>query len=138
MIRHGNAYQIRRNDDLSRVPVLAIIDDDDGVRDALFDLIRSVGFRAQLFTSGEDYLRTRDINEIDVILSDFSMPGMSGLELQRRLNTEAFCPPFILMTSLSDERIGKGAIAAGAVGFLQKPFEAQALVDHLNSVLRLG
>ena len=125
-----------KDNDLSAAPIIAVVDDDFGIRDALFDLISSLGYHAQLYASGDEFLRSSNRGEIDVVISDYRMPGISGLDLQSRLTEEGASCAVILMTSYYDEQLRSAGLAAGAIGFLHKPFRAEALISHITEALR--
>lgn len=120
---------------MSRIPIIAVVDDSFAIRDALFDLISSLGFLPQLYASAEEFLCDPDRGDVDVMIVDFKMQGMTGLDLQLRLNAEDACPPFILMTSYHEDRLRQAVLAGGAIAFLQKPFDANVLIAYLNDAL---
>jgi FixJ family two-component response regulator len=116
-------------------PVISIVDDDESVREAIESLIKSVGLGAQIFASAEDFLNSNGIEETSCLILDMRMPGMSGLELQRRLSADGYQIPIIFISAHSDDQIRGQALGAGAVDFLFKPFSEQALVDAVHEAL---
>jgi FixJ family two-component response regulator len=118
--------------------VLAVIDDDDSIRRAVGCLISSFGFAIEVFGSGEEFFLCGNPQEVSCIVLDFYMPGMSGLEVQKRLVELGSHVPLIFMTACRDERVRSRALAAGAVGFLFKPFSEEALLSGIYSALKLS
>ena len=116
----------------------AVIDDDDSVRRAVGCLISSFGFAIEAFGSGEEFLLCGDPQGVCCIVLDFYMPGMSGLEVQNRLVELGSHVPLIFMTACRDDRVRSRALAAGAVGFLYKPFSEEALLRGIRSALKLS
>ncbi|WP_439638626.1 response regulator transcription factor [Nevskia sp.] len=117
----------------SVVPCIAIVDDDDSLRLSLQGLIRSLGFREQGYTSAEEFLA--DANACDCLLTDYRMPGASGLDLVRRLRDAGRDTPVILMTAQTEAGLRERALACGALCMLAKPFEARQLIRCLNQAL---
>jgi FixJ family two-component response regulator len=115
--------------------VISIVDDDESMREALTSLIRSVGFKARTYSSGEDVLRCWHLGESACLIVDVQMPGMSGLELQRRLAAARSMIPIIFITAHGDEHQRMQAIQNGAVEYLFKPFSENALLNALHSAL---
>ena len=120
---------------MANLPIIAIVDDDIGMREALDGLIQSMGFRAVLFESAEDYLASAGDCVFACIVVDVCMPGLSGLELQTLLNRERAPTPMIFMTSHIDEFTRLRALAGGARYFLGKPVGHDVFVDCLKTVV---
>ena len=118
-----------------RIPTIAVIDDDESVRQATRSLVRSLGLCVIAFASAEEFLKSPRFDEVSCIISDIQMPGMNGLELQQHLALAGPERPLIFVTALLEEHLQKQAMAAGAVGFLIKPFEAQRLIECLTRAL---
>ena len=114
-----------------------IVDDDQEVRQALALLMESVGLQVETFESGNDFLRQFDPDRPGCMILDVRMPGMSGLELQARLAAEAIHPPVIIITGHGDVPMAVRAVQAGAVDFIEKPFNDQALLDSVHRALDL-
>ncbi len=121
---------------MSHPPVIAVIDDDHAIREALEDLLCSLGYRALPFASAEEFLGFPGRNAVDCMVVDVRMGGMTGLDLQARLNAEGQPSPMIFMTSYTDETTRSKAMAGGAHGFLEKPVDAEVLIGCLASALR--
>ncbi|WP_456405350.1 response regulator transcription factor [Thiolapillus sp.] len=122
------------NPDISSV---FIVDDDTEVRQALALLMESVGLNTQTYSSADAYLEEFDPALPGCLILDVRMPGMSGLELQARLTAEAIHPPVIVITGHGDVPMAVRAVQAGAVDFIEKPFNDQALLDSVHRALDL-
>lgn len=120
------------------VPLIAIVDDDLGIREALSDFFMSVGYRARTYCSAEEFLTLRPSSGIDILVVDLMMTGMSGLDLQSSLRSEGGSPPLIMMTSHDDVAISNAAFAGGAVGFVHKPFDTSTLLASVDMALRIA
>ena len=115
--------------------LVAIVDDDDSVRGTLQELLRSAGFPSQAFESAEAFLGSGHQQEAACLITDIRMPGMSGLELQARLNAERCKIPTIFITAHGDEEMRFQALRAGAVEFLSKPFDDEVLIESIRAAL---
>jgi len=120
---------------LPPVPVIAVVDDDPAIREAMDDLIMSFGYECRLFASAEHFLESQQQAGIDCIVVDVKMPGLSGIELQSELNRRGNHPPMIFVTSYEDERTRNAALSGGALAFLRKPVNIGNLIGCLESVL---
>jgi FixJ family two-component response regulator len=120
---------------MSTAPIIAIVDDDDSLRNSLNNLIRSVGFRAQGFPSAEGFLNAPELHKTACLILDVRMPGMSGLDLQSRLVAANSKIPIIFITSHGDGDARARALEAGAVDFLYKPFREEALLKAIDLAL---
>jgi FixJ family two-component response regulator len=118
-----------------RTKLVAIVDDDDSMRTAVQDLLEAVGLAAQGFASAEEFLRSGKQHGTACLIADIRMPGMSGLELQAQLNAERCRIPIIFITAHGDARMRMQALRAGAVEFLAKPFDNEALLDSVRVAL---
>jgi FixJ family two-component response regulator len=117
-------------------PLIAIVDDDLSVRRSLQRLLRSFGLQAQTFPSGEGLLEAlASFQTFDCAVMDVQMRGINGLEVQRRLAFQGLALPLVFITAHDEEGIAEIAIAAGAVGFLRKPFTDQSLMDLIRLAL---
>src|SRR5690349_7270579 len=121
-----------------RTSVISIIDDDTLVRDATATLIRSLGFAPAKFASAEAFLESDDIDHTQCLIVDVQLPGLSGIDLQRRLQADGRKIPVIFITAFPEERLRASAAAAGAVGVLSKPFDPEVLMDCLSAALERG
>jgi FixJ family two-component response regulator len=115
--------------------VIAIIDDDESMRDSLRDLIESAGLVARRFGSAEEFLGSDLHRRTACVIADIRMPKMSGLELQARLKGEECDIPIIFITAHGDARMRIRAMREGAVEFLVKPFDHQLLVKTVRAAL---
>jgi FixJ family two-component response regulator len=115
--------------------IVAVIDDDESVRTALKELLRSVGFPARAFASAEDFLNSGQQQQTGCLIADIRMPGMSGLDLQVKLNADHCRIPTIFITAHGDEKMRMQALRAGAVEFLAKPFDDEALLERVRTAL---
>jgi FixJ family two-component response regulator len=116
-------------------PIVSIIDDDPSVRQATDGLVRSLGYRAATFESAEDFLSSNLVADTSCLITDVQMPGLSGVELQSLLNARGTRVPIIFITAFPEERIRRSVLAAGAIGFLSKPFNEARLIEHLQTAL---
>jgi FixJ family two-component response regulator len=121
---------------LKNSPLIAVVDDDQSVREALQNLISSVGFEVRLFASAEDFLDSGAPANIDCAVLDLRLPGISGLELQRKLVANGQTTPVIIITAQGDDNSHAEAVAAGAIAFLNKPFKEEVLLAAIDSALQ--
>ncbi len=117
------------------VPTVFIIDDDRGMRQAIHDLVESVGLRAESFATGEEFLNRRQIVRPSCLVLDVRLPQMSGLDFQRRLSETGMHIPIIFVTAHGDIPMSVRALKSGAVEFLTKPFRDQDLLDAIQQAL---
>ena len=123
---------------LSKVPMIAIVDDDESFRRATASFIRSLGYVAAAFGSAEAFLKSDRINDTDCVISDVQMPGMSGVELHKHLIKAGHVIPTILVTAYPDEMTRNRALMDGVVCYLAKPVDDDHLERCLGSVLDSG
>jgi len=121
---------------MTGVPLISIVDDDDSLRNSLDNLIRSVGFRAQGFPSAEALLSSNQLHDTACLILDVRLPGMNGLELQRRIGAAKWRIPIIFITSHADDGASERALEAGAVAFLYKPFPEEELLNAIDAALK--
>ena len=114
---------------------VAIVDDDESIRAALQGFMKEAGLPAQAFASAEEFLGSGDLNQVGCLVADIRMPGMSGLELQARLNAERRRMPIVFITAHGDESMKMQALRAGAVEFLAKPFDEEVLLDCVRAAM---
>ncbi|HEA25619.1 MAG TPA: response regulator transcription factor, partial [Ectothiorhodospiraceae bacterium] len=117
-------------------PIVFVVDDDQEVRDAIQLLMESVGLKVEAFASAQDYLDQFTPKRHGCLILDIRMAGMSGLELQARLAAEDSHPPIVIITGHGDVPMAVQAIQAGAVDFLEKPFNDQALLDCVHRAIQ--
>jgi FixJ family two-component response regulator len=115
--------------------LVAILDDDELMRGALQGLLKAVDLPAQAFASAEEFLNSGQRHQIACLIADIRMPGMSGLELQAKLNTDRCRIPIIFITAHGDEKMRMQALRAGAVEFLAKPFDDEVLLERVRAAL---
>ena len=118
-----------------KTKLVAIVDDDDSMRSALQGLLKAVGLPAQAFASGEEFLKCGQRNQVACLIADIRMPGMSGLDLQAQLNADRCRIPIIFITAHGDEKMRMQALRAGAVEFMAKPFNDEALLESVRAAL---
>ena len=115
---------------------IAIVDDDDAVREAMKLLMRSWGYHASTFGSADEFLNSEQVDDTSCLITDVQMPGLSGIELQDRLVARGHRIPIIFITAFSDETVRVRAMKAGALAFLIKPVDPHHLVEHLEKALK--
>ncbi|MBY5814512.1 response regulator [Rhizobium leguminosarum] len=118
------------------VPTIAVVDDDQAIREAMDDLVKSCGYDCKLFSSAEEFLEFEPRSEIDCMVVDVKMPGLSGIELQSELNRGVSRPPMIFVTSYKDERTKAIAMSGGALAVLGKPVDIDTLINCLETAIR--
>ena len=123
---------------LPDVPIISIIDDDDSMRCAMKSLVTSLGLRVHTFRSAEEFLQSPCVDDTSCLITDVQMPGLSGVELQSLLLSQARHMPIILVTAFPEERMRNHAMEAGALGFLSKPFESQTLIKLIEKAIATG
>jgi FixJ family two-component response regulator len=120
---------------MAESPLIAIVDDEEAICDALTSLLRSVGWRAEGFTSAEAFLQSGLVHTTACLLLDVRLPGVSGLELQRQLRSSQARLPIIFMTAHGNDAMRAQALQAGAVAFFDKPFNDTALLEAIRTAL---
>ena len=115
--------------------IVAIVDDDDLMRSALQGLLKEAGLPAQAFASAEEFLESGQQHHTACLIADIRMSGMSGLDLQAKLNDEQVRIPTIFITAHGDARMRMQALRAGAVEFLAKPFDDEVLLGSVRAAL---
>jgi FixJ family two-component response regulator len=115
--------------------IVTVIDDDESVRTALKELLRSVGLPARAFSSAEDFLNSGQQQHTGCLIADIRMPGMSGLELQAKLNADRYRIPTIFITAHGDTNLRMRALRAGATECLTKPFKNEILLSNVRAAL---
>jgi len=115
--------------------MVVIVDDDELMRSALLGMLKSVGLPSQAFASAEEFLESGQQQHTGCLIADIRMPGMSGLELQAKLNAEHCRIPTIFITAHGDTKMRMQALRAGAVEFLAKPFDDGLLLESVRAAL---
>jgi FixJ family two-component response regulator len=118
------------------VPTVFIIDDDGGMRQAIQDLVESVGLRAESFSTGEEFLTKQRTNDTCCLVLDVRLPQMSGLDFQQHLSEIGLQIPIVFITAHGDIPMSVRALKSGAVEFLTKPFRDQDLLDAIQQALQ--
>jgi FixJ family two-component response regulator len=118
--------------------LIAVVDDDEFLRESLQDLLKELGYSVKAFASGEEFLASDAIRHTDCILLDIAMPGMSGPELQHELMARSLEIPVIFITAHGDQHVRSRLIQQGAVDCLFKPFTEAALLAALDAARRKG
>jgi len=120
---------------MNQTALISVVDDDESVRDSTRTLLRSVGYRVTTFESGELFLESGSLANTACLIVDIRMPGMDGLELQRRLNASKAHVPVIFVTAHDDRTARNSALDAGASNFFLKPFAASDLLGAIQTAL---
>ncbi len=113
--------------------MVSIVDDDDLMRGALQGLLKEAGFATRSFASAEEFLASGDMHQTMCLIADIRMPGLSGLDLQAKLNADDIRIPIIFITAHGDARLRMQAMRAGAVEFLAKPFDDELLLESVRA-----
>jgi FixJ family two-component response regulator len=121
---------------LGKSSIISVIDDDYFVRESIDNLVRSLGYEVAAFESAEQFLESGLLPETSCVITDLQMPGLSGLDLQHYLIAQGHRTPVIFVTADPEERFRRRALDAGALGFLGKPFDEEALINCLESIFR--
>ncbi len=119
----------------TKTKLVVIVDDDELMRSALQGMLKSVGLPSQAFASAEEFLESGNQLQTACLITDIRMPGMSGLELQAKLNAERCRIPTIFITAHGDTKMRMQALRAGAVEFLAKPFDDEVLLESVRAAL---
>ena len=115
--------------------MISIVDDDASFRRATASLVRSLGHAVAAFSSAEEFLKSDRVHDTACLISDVQMPGMSGIELQNALLAQGVRLPVIFITAYPESNAREQALAAGALGFLNKPFNEENLITCLDQAL---
>jgi FixJ family two-component response regulator len=117
-------------------PLVAIVDDDQLFRRSIERLVRSAGFNVATFGSAEEFLDSADLDRAACVILDMRLPGMNGLDLQQRLIARATPIPIVFVSAHGEAALRDKAIRAGAIAFLNKPFDNSTLLDALTRSIR--
>ena len=120
---------------MARIDV-AVVEDDESVREATKHLLRLLGYATASFTSAEDFLKSGRVRDTACLITDVHLPGMSGVDLQSRLIAEGHHIPIIFITAFSDEAIRAHVLESGAIAYLSKPLQEQSLITYLDQALK--
>jgi FixJ family two-component response regulator len=124
------------NNGLNKLGIIAIVDDDAPLREALGSVLRAAGLVIAAFASAEEFLHFRDREKIACLILDVRLPGMSGIELQRRLLESDRPVPIVFVTAHGDESLRDLVMKAGAAGFLNKPVRSDALLKEIRAAIQ--
>ena len=116
-------------------PLVAVVDDDESVRESLPDLLKLLGYAATAFPSAEAFLASGRLADTNCLVLDVAMPGMTGPALQEELARRQQRLPIVFITAQGDEVVRRRVLALGAAAYLQKPFSESALIRALHSAL---
>jgi FixJ family two-component response regulator len=119
---------------VARLLLIAIVDDDPSFRRATGEFVQSLGYGVAGFSSGEEFLTSPQLEETDCLICDLHMPGLSGIELQKRLGALGYTFPVIFITAFAEAKTRGEALASGAMGFFDKPFHEHELISCLEQV----
>jgi len=119
----------------SNIPLISVVDDDRSIVEAIVSLLESVGYNAEGFVSAQDFLKSPQLRSTACLILDVRMPGMGGLELQRRLAAESVRIPIIFITAHGDQEVSAEVLTTGATALLRKPFSQESLLGALRSAL---
>lgn len=126
---------IQLNDTLTDTAIIAIVDDDEALREALKSVVRAGGFLTNTFASAEEFLGSSQRRDTTCLILDVRLPGMNGIELQRWLLDASSSFPIIFITAHGDAAIRDLVMGAGAAGFLNKPVRSDTLLKEINAAL---
>ncbi len=123
---------------MAKRKLVSVVDDDEFVREALPDLLRSFGLEAQPFASAAEFLASDSIDRTGCLVLDVTMPGMTGPELQLELARRSYDIPIVFITADADESLGPRVLKRGAVAYLRKPFSEAMMIEAVNDALDSG
>lgn len=116
-------------------PLIAIVEDDESLRQAIVGLVRSLGYRVAAYANAEDFLAADAGRPSNCVITDIQMPGLSGIDLKLRLAADGVTTPVIMVTARAEPALHEKAMASGAYCLLRKPFTAEALIECLEQAL---
>jgi FixJ family two-component response regulator len=119
----------------TKVGIIAIVDDDEPLREALGSVLKAAGISIDTFASAEEFLDFPDRKKMACLILDVRLPGMSGIELQRRLSENGDAIPIIFVTAHGDASLREVVMKAGAAGFLNKPVRSDTLLREIHAAL---
>ena len=123
------------NDTLTKPGIIAIVDDDEPLREALGSVMNAAGFQINTFASAEEFLDSANRGNTACLILDMRLPGMSGVELQRRLADAGSHVPIIFVTAHGDASLRDLVMKSGAAGFLNKPVRSDTLLKEIHAAL---
>jgi FixJ family two-component response regulator len=137
-VAHSCAMESRQERSTIERPLVSVVDDDESVRESLPDLLREFGFVALAFSSPEEFLASDCVSQTRCLILDIAMPGMTGPDLQRELKFRRQPIPIVFITARKNETVRQRVLEQGAVECLFKPFSDTALLEALNTALRVN
>jgi FixJ family two-component response regulator len=123
---------------LTDAGIIAIVDDDEPLREALGSVMKAAGFSPRTFASAEDFLACEDCDDTACLILDVRLPGMSGIELQKKLSRTNASLPIVFVTAHGDASLRESLMRAGAAAFLYKPVRSDALLKEIRRALKVG
>jgi FixJ family two-component response regulator len=135
LIGTGSNYRVRKINSVAQEPLIAIVEDEASLRVALVGLLRSHGYKAEVFASAEAFLESDAAPRTSCVITDIQMPGLSGIDLKQRLGERGCGAPVIMITARTDQRLHQRAAASGALCVLRKPFAADDLIACIKRAL---
>ena len=114
---------------------IACVDDDPSIREALSGFLRAFGFRVEVFASAEEFLNSEEIGDVQCLITDVKLGGMSGLQMQHQLIEAGRAIPTIVITAFADDQVYRRALKAGAVSVLRKPIPTDELLAAIDAVI---
>lgn len=126
-------YKLNRP--LPKISIVAIVEDDDPLRDAFESILRASGFSVDKFPSAEAFLESPDRHRTNCLILDVRLPGMSGIELQRRLQEMKIAVPIVFVTAHADASVRELVLKAGAADFLTKPVRSETLLASIRAAI---
>jgi len=119
-------------------PIVAAVDDDRRVRDSVQSVLESAGYDARAFESGEAFLDSGILSKVACVIADVRLPGIDGIELQRRIRHERPELPIVFVTAHDDDDVRRRAMRDGAIAFMLKPFDGGELLEHIARATHEG
>jgi FixJ family two-component response regulator len=134
--RFPSRLNVARHEDhpLQTPLTVCVVDDDESVRVATCTLLRSMGCDVRLYASAEAFLESGSLNDVGCVISDVQMPGMDGLQMQRKLIERNAGLPIIFISAFGSDAMRNEALANGAMGFLDKPVSGEAILAYLDKL----
>jgi len=123
---------------MTNLTLISVVDDDESVRESLPDLLRELGYEAEAFSSGQEFLNSDALARTKCLILDIAMPGMTGPQLQNELKARPYIIPIIFITAHANGTTRSQLLKEGAVECLSKPFSESELIDALNAALRMN
>ena len=122
----------RTNEDI----LVSIVDDDEVVGETIGAIVESLGHKAVVFNSAGHFLQSEVMTKTSCLITDLQMPGLDGLELQKELRSRGYRTPVVVVSGYSEEEVRARALSAGAVGFVRKPIDSEALIECLKTAIK--